>query len=383
MLTIWILSGTISALSAGKHHRRSVENILLKLCDDPQIICYRQAILEDLLNQPNLVGRFEKLFPILDELSHAHYREDKEKPTLHEVVWRMNELARFVECVNALNDIFRDFEGEIRSEGLQLLRDEIAQIGQNETFQHLAQELPEWLSQLNAIKSITIGVNLDHNFHPVEAALLSVNQDPITSMSFLKKLFGKNSDGMQGIAPLHTAPREGNPGGMSARTLMDPLFQDVAQVLEKVCRPITKALTRYVNVNSGVLANLGQDLHFYSGAVKLIRKVASTGLPMCKPELVAQEERVCEIEENYNLNLALREMSEKHQQRLTDIVVRNNVRLGPEGRIIILTGPNMGGKNDLYSSNWIDAHSGPGRTLRPGDKGPPQSGRLYVYPFSA
>lgn len=338
------LARTISALSAGKHHRQNIENILLNLCHDPQVIRYRQAILEDLLNQPDLAARFENLFPILDELMYTHYREDREKPTLHEVVWRMNELARFVECINGLSDIFRDFGEELHSEGLRLLGHEIAHIEREEIFQNLMQELPELLSQLNVIKSVTIGVNLDHNFHPVEASLLSVNKETITSMSLLRKLFGKSSDGMQGIAPLHTAPRDVKPGGLSARTIMDPLFQDLAKVLEKVCQPIAKALKRYVNINSGLLANLGQELRFYSGGVKLIQQVMACGLPMCKPELVPQEERVCEIEENYNLNLALYMMTEKNHQDLSDVVVRNEVIFGPQGRIIVLTGPNLGGK---------------------------------------
>jgi DNA mismatch repair ATPase MutS len=53
---------------------------------------------------------------------------------------------------------------------------------------------------------------------------------------------------------------------------------------------------------------------------------------------------VCEIEENYNLNLALHVMTEKNHQDLRDVVVRNKVMFGPQGCVIILTGPNLGGK---------------------------------------
>jgi DNA mismatch repair protein MutS len=338
------LARTISALNADRHHRQNIEKILLYLCDDPQVILYRQDILEDLLTQPDLAVHFENLFPILDELSYSHYREDREKPLLHEVIWRMNELARFVECVEELNNIFQDIGKEVRSEGLRFLRDEIVKIEHDETFQHLVQELPELLSHLNAIKSVTIGVNLDHNFHPVEATLLSVNKETVTATSLLRKLFGKSTDGKQGIAPLHSAPKNVGPTGLPVRPIMDPLFQDLAKVLEKVCQPIAKALKRYVNINSGVLANLGQELRFYSGAVKLIRRVTESGLPMCKPELVSKEERVCEIEENYNLNLALHLMTEEKNSDLSDVVVKNEVIIGPQASIIILTGPNLGGK---------------------------------------
>jgi DNA mismatch repair protein MutS len=363
------LARTINALSAGRSQRQHLEKVVLTLCDDPHVIRYRQDVLEDLLTQPEFAARFERLFPILDELAYAYYREDRDKTTLHEVVWRMNELARFVECVNALSAMLQEV-GDLRSEGLRALRRRMADLEQEETFQRLAQDIPGLLARLNAVKSVTIGVNLDHNFHPVEAALLSVNQEPITAMSFLRKLFGVRSGDMQGIAPLHTPLNAGPPGAGPARPILDPLFQDLANVLEKVCQPIAKALRRYVNVNSGVLADLGKELRFYTGAVKLIRQIRACGLPMCKPEFAPPEERVCEIAENYNLNLALRLMPGQTPRDLSAAVVRNDVRFGPQGRVIILTGPNLGGKTTYLQAvglTHVLAQAGlyvPGTTAR-------------------
>ena len=52
-------------------------------------------------------------------------------------------------------------------------------------------------------------------------------------------------------------------------------------------------------------------------------------------------ERVCELQEAYNLNLALHQMA--HAGDAAGIVT-NDVHLGDDGRIGILTGPNQGGK---------------------------------------
>jgi DNA mismatch repair ATPase MutS len=52
-------------------------------------------------------------------------------------------------------------------------------------------------------------------------------------------------------------------------------------------------------------------------------------------------ERVCEVQQGYNLSLALHLMA---QASLDGPLVLNDVHLGDSGRIAILTGPNQGGK---------------------------------------
>jgi DNA mismatch repair ATPase MutS len=83
------------------------------------------------------------------------------------------------------------------------------------------------------------------------------------------------------------------------------------------------------------------DLAFYLAAVRLMERLRSRGLPVCRPEIAPMTERVCELQEAYNLNLALHQMG--HGGDAAGIV-NNDVHLGDNGRIGILTGPNQGGK---------------------------------------
>jgi DNA mismatch repair ATPase MutS len=122
---------------------------------------------------------------------------------------------------------------------------------------------------------------------------------------------------------------------------MDPLFRDLAQVLDAVCQPIALALRQYDALHSDFLIALRGDLAFYLAAVRLLERLRSRGLPVCRPDIAPMEERVCELREAYNFNLALHQLG--HAGGRVDIVT-NDVQMGDHGRICILTGPNRGGK---------------------------------------
>jgi DNA mismatch repair ATPase MutS len=213
----------------------------------------------------------------------------------------------------------------------------------------LTRELPQLLRTIRANVSVTIGVNLDDQFRPVAATLLSVNAQKFTSSTFLDRLLGNPGEDFKGLGPLHTVP-DLPPGHGPSRTrgstrdvnpFMDPLFRDLAKVLDGVCQPIAQALRHYDTLHSGFLSALRDDLTFYLAAVRLMERLHSRGLPVCRPEIAPMTERVCELQEAYSLNLAL------HQIRHADDsagIITNDVHMGDNGRIGILTGPNQGGK---------------------------------------
>ena len=66
------------------------------------------------------------------------------------------------------------------------------------------------------------------------------------------------------------------------------------------------------------------------------------GLPLCRPDIAPQNERRCEGSNSYNLNLALHMVEQ--DILLPDGITMNDILIGGDGRILILTGPNQGGK---------------------------------------
>ena len=346
------LEETISGIvlrSSGREGRQAVKEILLQLCPDPDVLRYRQDVVEDLLRYPELAAGFEKLLPRLAELER-YGQADQQEINLYRVTWWLGELELYLECVRLLGQIFKDVNEELSSEGLRRLRDTIAAIERDPTFNNLERELPGLLARMRGVASITIGVNLDDKLQPVAATLISVNEENFSEAPLLKMLLGRVSS-QEGVMPLHSVPSvvtesavPFSPTSIKTNPLMVPLFRDLSQVLERVSEPVIHALRKYIQLNRYFLSALGAELAFYLGAARLLADLASCGLPVCRPELAPVEERVCQVEKNYNLNLALQLLDREGRRDLGQRIVQNDVALDQAGRIIILTGPNRGGK---------------------------------------
>lgn len=345
----------ILAFCPKERHREWMRRVLLNLSAGADVIRYRQAIIEELLQHTNLVTAFKQLLPKIEQLNLFGYRPEGEKSSLQEITYRAGELELLVECIQALEAVFDGMDSAFKSKGLQDLRHIVDLYTSDPTYQQLVRELPEILSELRTCASITIGVNLDPHLRPEEATLLSVNQQRFTSSKLLDRLFDNGNQGLKTSSPLHTLPviQESDgiitAGGMvpiarRAEPKMVPLFRDLSEILEKVTKPISKVLKRYAALKSRFLANLQPDLVFYTAAVDLVNHMRASNLPLCRPEIRPLEARVCQIEDCYNLNLALHLSPVSFPRDISDAIVLNRVDLGQQGRIVILTGPNQGGK---------------------------------------
>jgi DNA mismatch repair protein MutS len=342
----------VRSFNPSLEYQKEIQQILTTLCPDLEVIRYRQEILEDLINQPRLAARLEGLLPIMDALGRYTYPFEKGANTLHEVSWRVGELQGIFDCIQGLDEAFQEIGEELASEGLGRLRNLIAGMRDSAEFQLLEKELPDMLARLRSCASLTIGVNLDPLLRPVEATLVSVNEEKFTTPGLLTRLFGKNN--MSGIAPLHGVPGREVEGpyafpidpelGRMMEPMMVPLFRDLAKIIEKITLPIARELKRYTELRGLMFRELRRDLIFYLGGLRLVERMRGHRLPVCRPKLAPVEERLCLVEEAYNINLALITSAGNSERDLSETVVCNDLYAGPEGRILILTGPNQGGK---------------------------------------
>jgi DNA mismatch repair protein MutS len=124
--------------------------------------------------------------------------------------------------------------------------------------------------------------------------------------------------------------------------MLIPLFSDLAKILEKAAVPIADRLNQYIRRHGQFLLELRQGLIFYLGAIRLIRRFQTLELPMCRPQIAPAGERICEVKDSYNVHLVLRHPGMENGTAAA--IVRNDIRIGPAGHILILTGPNHGGK---------------------------------------
>ena len=341
------LQKLVEFMALDAKHGVALGTILRSLCLDPETINYRLDIIDELAHFPELVRCIESLLPVLRDLKYYEtFLALEWKTSLQEAIWRLRELEHYVECVQKLAEAFREIREELRSQALQNLSDLVLKVQGDPVFQKLVVTLPDLLSRIRGLKSITIGVNLDAGMMPCEATLVSINADKYRESPFFKTLFGE--DKWQGIGSLHRTPE----GSEYASPLMIPLFQDLSRIMEKTTQPLARALKEFVSINSRVLTHLHGDFLFYLGAFKLIDTLKRCGLPVVRPKVLDLEKRRFEARDIYNVDLALHLLNRSggKPENLAERIVTNDFAQDQEGRIIVITGPNRGGKTTLLQA---------------------------------
>jgi hypothetical protein len=341
------LQKLIEFMAFDAKHGEALGTLLHSLSQDADTINYRLDVVDDLVCFPDLVRCIESLLPVLRELKYYQtFMAMEWKTSLQEAVWRLRELEHYVDCVQKLSTAYNGIRDELRSQALKKFSTLVQKVQEDPLFQKLVVTLPDLLSRIRSLKSITIGVNLDAGMMPCEATLVSINGNRYEDSPFFKSLFGKSE--WRGIGPLHRAPE----GSEVASPLMIPLFRDISRIMEATTQPLARALKEFVHINSRVFIRLYEDLLFYLGALKLIGTMKRCGLPVSRPKVLDKEKRLFEAKDLYNVDLALHlwRQSGGRPEGISAGIARNDFSQGEAGRIIIITGPNRGGKTTLLQA---------------------------------
>jgi hypothetical protein len=336
------LGPIIRALDFDGRHGRFVAGVLAELCDNLEVIRYRQDVLDDLLRLPDLGRQIAGMLPQLGELAMIGRAGNwGENIPLLQVAARLAELDGYVTCVEQLWSALDQAGDRLYATGLLNLRAFLAATRAQPNYQRLAEELPRLRAQLDQASSVTLGINLDAQLRPDSATIVSVNPSRFTGRhSLLELLFGERAapDAVRGITALYKADES------QRRTPEHELFRDLDRLLERVAAPVADALSGYTRVHSAGLAGLEPELAFYLGAARLANQLRDAGLPLCRPEIATADERVCMISGVFSLDLALRLHAGRAVASLAEALVPNDATFGPDATIFILTGPNSGGK---------------------------------------
>lgn len=346
------LDPLVGNLSIDTKYRDAIRQLLTHLTTSEVIIRYRQDILGELLEHPNLVAGLRDVLDIIALLSDYSRASQWRESQLRLIAWRVSELESYIQCIMQLNSLMTQTSTDFKSEGLSALHQVVKMIINDPLFQQLQEELPVLAKEIRNVTSITIGVNLDDHLRPTEATLVSINTERFVGSSFVRRLFGgvtRNSE-YEGLSDLHSAVKALQSQSFNASLqdkdapLLVPLFHDLAEILEQSSRPVARALTRYMSINSTFLLHLEMEIAYYLGAVQLIQTIRACGLPMCRPAILPIDAREYHVSEIYNISFALRTLVNNQPCDLSRAIVRNDVHFDDTGRILILTGPNRGGK---------------------------------------
>jgi DNA mismatch repair protein MutS len=321
-----------------QQRERFAREILSQLCQQSEVIAYRQGILEDLLDHPPLRERLGQLLSSLEALSDVSIVPERYlspgREALERIARRLGELELYVDTARKLHDALQP--ALLRSAGLLHVRTELERLIATDTFVALAAELPKLRATLASIKSVTIGVNFGPDLVPESATILTFGHERIDGR---QALLGRLLGGW-GAARALTALRHGERG---LPAWQNDLARDLYRLLQDVAAPVATALRGYATVSVSALGRLGPELAFLLGGARLVERLRNAGLPTCSPQLLAADMRTTELEEAYDPVLALRMLSGAGEPNPR--MVTNPVEFAAEpARVWVLSGPNRGGK---------------------------------------
>ena len=370
-LSIDFITGT---LTDQKTEQELIKSAMIKITDDPKVIRYRCDVFDDFLRFPKLrEAMIELTLKLADLRDLERFQKDHEASHLWSLINRIREIDDYVSCIRMIKDTLSDLD--IQSEGLLTLKQMVTDIERDSGFDELKKDIDETLEKARALKSITIGVNLDAFLRPRVAGVISLNDTKFTDSGLMKRFmnFANQKDGLvhgndvssfkqfhpandrkstKTLADIKRTPAAylGRDMDAPAATGDDPLSEaikkPVTEILKHTVNDIKSTLRRYVNTSGYTLTKLLPEILFYVRWAELVDKIKETGMPMCKPVILEPDERNCSFKELYNLKLVINKVNGE------DInIITNEIEFNDEQRIFILTGPNRGGKT-IFTQAW-------------------------------
>ena len=355
--------------------------VLRSLTPDPGVARFRADVFDDLFRHPEIR---EKLLSLLDHVKFlndfgAVRRTSEESIGVWDLIHRLDELRDYITTVEAIEGCLKD--ASLQSEGLRRLREDIHAIWEDSGFDGLKRDIASLQATTDSVKSVTIGLNLNERFEPVQAGLVSVNSKPFSKSSLLqhfaeslvrrdqvqpteawngsmnwqpadsgRSFLGEKVNEITGTAvfmrnPLLAMTMSHVPDGDGARDLPRTMDSALTHLLSGLVKKLREVLNRYAAISIREVSDLIPELLYYVRWAEYWEKRKQEGWPFCKPEAVSGEgpdspaRETMQARSFYNLRLTLVESPAT--------TVRNDLSFGERQRVYLLTGANRGGKTTV------------------------------------
>ena len=352
--------------------QRLIRQTLSSLTDSPEVANFRSAVFQDILTHRAMREKMlEQLrrIEVLQEYGGLRSGSDKTLG-VWDLMHRLDEVRSYIRCIEALRDCL---SGEdIASEGLTELLQSVNEIYEEHDFAALKADVDSLKPDINSIRSVTLGVNLNERFEAVSMGLISVNGKAFTKSGvisgFADALLNRDhirreadwnesyhyypADGRAGVpAGLEKAARAAMvtrnpllgmtlasvPADTGARDVMQGMDTAASAMLTATAKHLRSVLNRYVGVTVQDIIGLIPEFLYYIRMAEFVEKKQAEGWRFCRAHATA--DGGMRARGFYNL-------------KLMDAIpaaeaVPNDLDFDREKRLYILTGANRGGKTTL------------------------------------
>ena len=361
-------------VTADGKEQAMILQVLRNVSPDPAVARFRADVFDDLYHHQEIRNRMVKLLDHVKFLNDfgAVRRSSDEGVGVWDLIHRLDELGDYIATVEAMEECLQ--AEQLQSEGLRKLRRDIHEIWEDSGFDGLKQDIAALRADTDHVKSITVGLNLNERFEPIQAGLVSVNSKPFTRSNLIQhfadalvrrsslkqdaewdgNMTWEPADGAAGLSNLleqasHTAmamrnpllamTMSGVPDSDGGRDLTRTMDSAMGHMLSGMVRKLREVLNRYAAVSIREVSDLIPEMLYYVRWAEYLEKLAQAGWTLCKPEVLDGETPEMDARGFYNLKLIWVEKPET--------AVRNDLVFTRDTRVYLLTGANRGGKTTV------------------------------------
>lgn len=308
-------------------------------------IRYRQHIFQD-LEQPELLQGFKTFSSTLRSVRRTLGSLEKLYNPWHRRGWFLESARVYQGAVESLFSMLQQIP--LRSMGFVALREYLTQYRASAQFQNLANEIESLTRELSSIRYSIVIKGLTVRVKKYEG-------EPDYS-SDIESFFSRFR---QGDAKNYIV-KMNEPVGLSS--VETQILSGVATLFPEIFSHLNTFCDNFNVYIDETLDSVERELQFYITYLDYIRPVQNAGLPFCYPDFDTSKN--LDILDLYDLVLA------KKLQGPSAPVVNNDLEISGKERIVVITGPNQGGKTTFARAVGQLHHLGalgfpvPGRRAR-------------------
>lgn len=329
----------VSAVVGGRDEYRLHPFFRLPL-DSVDAVVYRQEVFADLDGTPlsdgvdTFANRMRSVRRMLTSAEEMHHRYQRRS-------WLLTAAVTYVEAVTGL---LEDLEkAPISARALVCLRERLCRYVGSDEFEALRQDV---VAAREAISEVRYTLLFYARVIVVRRFESEADYGAEISSFFARF---RQRDGTDHHLDL------------AGRPVMDRMERQVLDRVVALFPEAFAALDRFCEAHPAwldeVVVRFDREVQFYLAFLEVVRSLRASGLPVCYPELSSSSKAEV-VSSTYDLALALRFLSQPDGPG-PGTVVRNDYSLSGPERIIVVTGPNHGGKTTFARAfgqlHWLAA----------------------------
>ncbi|GMQ58796.1 DNA mismatch repair protein MutS [Vallitalea sediminicola] len=314
------------------------ESLIYKLCMDEATIKYRQDIIADFMENPDFILDLENNLKGFWELKSKNGKLNNNLTNLYFLIDLVITVEASINCVESLNQTLLYYKPS--SIGLNKLKDNIASIINKNKFKQMKKDLKEIRYIFSKIKGVELSINMSPVMRPYEAQVTQVSEYKYR----YPKAFRKVSTAIEVNEKFLGTYLKNYAPVFSISKINWDLLDEIEHGLKEHKGILRSFMEKYTKIDTEPFISLLREITFYKSSCDLLKLMKANDLPLCKPMILPSDRKELNVSDCYNISLAYNMLSTIDEKHVSPEIIYNDFKMGQEGRVIILTGANRGGK---------------------------------------